>query len=100
MVESIVPIFPPFVELTDHVAFGSRTLFRAAENDWDPPAGTIAVVGVTARPCPTVIVKTAVLDVISVVVDVLVVDVVGFCGVTAVMFTWPLFVVGTDEGAQ
>ena len=51
-----------------------------------------------AKPAPTPIVTTAVLDVT---VALLVVDDVelGFCGATAVIFTCPLFVLGTTPGA-
>ena len=71
------------------------TLFRIAENCKGPPAGTVAVSGVTDNPVPMPIVAMAVFDVIKLV---FVVE-PGICGVVAVMFTWPLLVFGTTAGA-
>ena len=101
----MAPIVPPFVELTDHVAFTSGSPLFSAENWKGMPAGTVVSVGETVSPVvdvPTV--TTAVLDVTSpvVVVEVFVtlVLVLVSCSATAVIFTAPLFVEGTAAGAR
>jgi hypothetical protein len=91
----MLPIFPPFAELTLQVTLEFVTPFRVAANWYVPPAGTMADVGVMARPKTGEIVRTAVLDVIVVVE----VEPEAVCVAIAVMSTSPLFVVGTTEGA-
>jgi hypothetical protein len=89
-------MFPPAVEDTDHVIpCVVATLFRIAANCNPPPAGTVPVSGLTDSPVPMPTVATAVFEVIR---FVFVVE-PGTCGVVAVMFTWPLFEVGTTAGA-
>ena len=93
---------PPVTPLASHVA-SVGTLFRSAENWRLPPAGTMAVVGVTAKPSPTVTVTIAVFDVTAPGVEEP--DELVDCCATAVMLTWPtcsplpLDVVGTAAGA-
>ena len=91
----MVPILPPLVELMAQVALASTMLFRSAENWNVPPAGTVPVEGVTARPCPTPTVTMAVFEVTILVLVVL----LGTCGAVAVIITCPLFVVGATVGA-
>src|ERR1700678_292858 len=71
-VESIEPMLPPSAEVAVQVAVGSKTLLKVAENWLVPPAGTVTLVGVTARPSPTPIVTMAVFDVTVGIVVVLV----------------------------
>lgn len=92
----MLPILPPLAELTLQFTLVSVKPFSVAANWKVPPAGTMADVGIMARPKPGEMVRTAVLDVIVVVV----VEPVGVCVVIAVMSTSPLFFVdGTDKGA-
>jgi hypothetical protein len=87
---------PPVEEVTVHVVWTSVTPFRIDVNCSVPPAGSVEIVGLMEYPCVTLTVTVAVFEVT---VDVLLLPVVAVCCATAVMFTTPLFVVGTVAGA-
>ena len=91
----MAPTLPPFVELTVHETLLSGKSLRSAENCRCAPAETETPVGLTISPLPTVTVAT---DVLEVTVVVFVVS-LGNSGVSAVMLTCPLLVVGTIPGA-
>ena len=83
---------PPFADIADHVAFGSVTPFRVAENCTVPPAGAVDTVGLIEKPEFAKTVTVAVLEVTVVAVESLV------CWATAVISTCPLFVEHTVAG--